>query len=109
MDYALQARSGPDDDVVELAERIHAFLAPSTGAAKVFNPELANTSLPLPTQDLGKADQSPRSFVQMVEEQARQPVPAWPRSAFTFTAGVERDADNIPTRLVRNPVPVASE
>lgn len=60
MDYALAARSNAEQDVVELAERIHDFLAP-----RQINVEMLPPPIPELVQqvrhdaDLSQADQSP--------------------------------------------------
>jgi hypothetical protein len=68
MDYALQARTSADDDVVALAERIHAFLIgpsqmPVSDALDYVKDFAAELPPPIPHNcDLGKGDQTPAAF-----------------------------------------------
>lgn len=73
MDFAIAARASQHEDIVELAQRIYAFLAPfhdalspkGAEALKAHVDEIQSEQCippPIPQQDLGKADQSPKSY-----------------------------------------------
>lgn len=119
LDIAATAiRGAPFTEIVKAAEAFHAFLSGAPQIAYVdehgtaysddntpigvfakrckgpvdhsLNP---NTPPPLPSNhDLAQADQSPPLFMPVQRGMTREGI---------FTAVVERDPDNIPTRLVR--------
>lgn len=71
MDFAIAARASQHEDIVELAQRIYAFLDPHSTltakgaeALKAHVDEIQSEQCipPIPQQDLGKADQSPKSY-----------------------------------------------
>lgn len=83
LDLALRhlPRDADADAVVAAAEKFHAFLV---GSLDPITARPVTTPPPLPRDyDLAKADQTPPFGL--------------------VGAGVERDSDNIPTRLVRTP------
>lgn len=109
MDFAIAARTSGEQDIVELAQRIYAFLDPQVAltpkgadALKAHVAEIQSEQCippPIPQQDLGKADQSPHSFTMGLcggvpkpfEIQRYEPDPS--RNPF--------DASDTPTRIVR--------
>lgn len=66
MDFAIAARASQHEDIVELAQRIYAFLneddVPLKDALAYAGDIVGNMPPPIPQQDLGKADQSPQSY-----------------------------------------------
>lgn len=92
---ATSLRGAPFTEIVQAAEAYHAFLAGKTMTATDENGARGGLTGVISNHDLGQAEQSP-AFV-VVSGQPGDP---------NIYGYVERDQDNIPTRLVR--VPVAS-
>ena len=102
MDYALAARSNAEQDVVELAERIHDFLAP-----RQINVEMLPPPIPELVQqvrhdaDLSQADQSPPKAGPRISPEEKQ-ADVFRRSFFAGDVGHASDCadDDTKTRIV---------
>lgn len=72
MDFAIAARTSQHEDIVELAQRIYAFLneddVPLKDALAYAGDIVGNMPPPIPQQDLAKADQSPKFFVMQADD-----------------------------------------
>lgn len=94
-------RGAPFTEIVQAAEAYHAFLAgktmPVSDALDYAKEMVQPPPIPVSNHDLGQAEQGPSSGLGLTAVGPIDP---------SVLDLIERDQDNIPTRLVR--VPVAS-
>jgi len=119
MQFALDARANAEEDVVALAERIHAFLVGCSQARpdnlppplpSQLGPESLSSAPPgLRPEGFARGDQTPPP---VIHDAAGKPLRIGENCTITMTGNpnvttactfgeiVERDSDNIPTRIV---------